>query len=219
MIFNRITLSISFIFIVILTAHAQNKDSVVKWLVEYSNGTVVDAKVKPFLSSNNVVKFKNLSTNKREKAKAKDLKSITKITQTDTLIYRKMPMQSYRAFWKAKDIGYLVWVAKVYETDKMEGYVYWAYDFYYTATGSVTGTADAVVDAQAIRVIPEDYVFSIHKEIIAMNGKKTAQSLMNQTLKKYLANYCPAFAEKIKKRTYEASEMVKIIDDYTAQCK
>jgi len=191
------------------------------WILNFKNGDQLEVDINGFHSADKNIKYKNRETGKKEKVAAKLLKSIVFQNEGDELIFERMRMKSFKGFGKIKAHKELVWVAKLYGTDKMEGYFYIASDSSYSmgALGNMRQTSH-LTSAQAIRVLPENYVFFIGlSDIEGMGGDRTARILMNRTLKKYLKTYCKDFADKMNKNSYEVTEINKLIDDYTARCK
>ena len=189
--------------------------------VEYKNGDRVEADVKGFHSLDKKIKFKNLETGKKEKVLSEELESITYIISNDTLVFKRMKVKAFSAFGKLKDQKRPGWVAKLYGTDKMEGYLYCGSESS-VSLNSLGNTKHYTffTSAQAIKLSSEDHVFYIGAiKYEGIGGKRTARILMNRKLKKYLKDYCPEFSDKMNKNSYKTSELEKIIDEYTAQCK
>jgi len=189
--------------------------------VEYKNGDRVAAEIKGFHSMDKNIKFKNLETGKKEKVLSEELESITYFASNDTLVFKRVDVKAHNHFGKLKKLKRPGWVAKVYGTEKMEGYLYCDSD--YSTSLNPFGNMrhnEYFTSALAIKIHSEDYVFYIGQtEIEGLGGKRAARRLMNKSIKKYLKNYCPEFAEKMNKNSYEVTELNKMIDEYTARCK
>lgn len=210
------TLIIGIIFLMsTMVLSAQNSS-----FVEYKNGDLVEAEIKGFHSLDKKIKFKNLATGKKEKVASEDLERIIYYYDGDTLEFRLMTVKALNPFGKLKELKRKGWVAKLYGTNKIQGYLYCASD-YTISMNSFGGTKHNtfLTSAQAIKLPSEDYVFFIGlTKVEGFGGKRTARILMNKNLKKYLKDFCPEFSDNMNKNSYEPSELEKIIDDYTAAC-
>jgi len=191
------------------------------WTLVYNNGEQVTGEVEGFHSAAEIIKFKNGESRKKEKIKSSDLEKMILNTGDEELVFEKMKWKYFSGLGKVKEPKELAWVAKLYATDKMEAYFFSSSDYNFTANAiGGTMTTHFLTQAQAIRVLPEDYIFyaGVAEFEGAMNGKSAARTMMNNILKRYLKDFCPSFASGLNKKSYETSELQKMIDDYTAAC-
>lgn len=220
MIVTKTTLTVLLIFVFFNSLLAQENNPNEVWILEYNDGTKVEAAVKSFHTSDQKIKYRDIKTNTKEKVSSDELNRIFHIYKKDTLKFTKMNLHAYKSRGKLFESKRPFWVAKVNGTDKIEGYIYGGQDYSYSYNSGRANAKFVISETLAIRIVSENYVFSIGlKEVLGNNGKKTANTIMNRNLKKYLADYCPEFAAKITDDTYNTDELNKIIDDYTNQCK
>ncbi len=130
------------------------------WFLNYKNGDQIEVEIEGFHSEDKNIKYKNLESGKKEKVASSLLEKIILVSEGDSLIFKRMKMKSFKGFGKMKTHKDLVWVAKLYGTEKMEGYYYIASDssFSMNALGNMRHNHH-LTSAHAIRVLPENYVF------------------------------------------------------------
>jgi len=193
----------------------------VEWILNYKDGSTATGELVGFYTSQTKLNFKNRKTGKKEKIKGDKLKSIVFKSDSEELVFERITYKylGLRKQVKGKD---KFWAAKVAGNDKIEGYVLFTQDASIGSNphgGGVTHN-HYITRSQAIRILPNDYIFYIGMLSTVENDPfDTLESAMNKRLKIYLKDYCPDFASTIENRTYKVEEIEKILEDYASNCK
>lgn len=196
-----------------------------QWQIVYNDDYVETGTVHMLGYNDKAIKFEPKGKSNWYKIPSDELKEIILILDgQDTFNFVKMPYKYY-GFSKKKmsTLKRKAWVTKHYSNDVIEAYWYLTKD----TTTKPSGAGGNLVRSysiwgQAIRIIPNDYVFNIGTFGIPGNGKLAAaqyQKFMNMHIRNYTKQFCQAFSSSVGKRTYELGELEKVVDDYGAKCK
>ena len=185
-----------------------------------NNGDVIEASIKLFSFDAKNITY--IEGDKKQKIKSADLKDVKMVIRDSTVTLNKYQSAKYSGMGKLKENPGEVWMQEIFVAENVNGYNMLVLERG-GATGSGTfasGLFFSVYYGLKLKAAPKDNVFYFPMDINweREDTPKAFNVIFRKSLAKYLKDYCPAIAKKIKKGDNSIDEFEKTLEQLNNAC-
>ena len=181
------------------------------------NGTKIEGQIKSFQSYDEVVKYRLSADAKDQKVKANEIDIL--VLKSDEggndLVYKHLP-KAGTLFGKQKILESGVLAALFFSNDKIEGYLAFYDDGYFTP-GLIKNYVNASNVDLFVRYPDDKYFTWLSSKSTSgpmINGNKT----FRKNFERFAESKCPEIVKLIESKKYKVEDFEALLKDYTANC-